>query len=162
MEIYLKCLEFYVSKRLSCHLSNIRFGKDAWHLTSSPIRLNRNLVWSFYVKTVLEFSQKNRQNVTREVHQGPIRGHGQVPVRVSGAALVDCVLYDEWLENEVYHNLWKVVTWHCLTWLPCCRPDGAILKLVWTSKYQYKAFECPKKGQNYFNAHIFQDKIVNS
>ena len=43
----------------------------------------------------MEFSQKNRQNVTREDHQGPVRGHGQVPVRVSGAALVDCVLYDK-------------------------------------------------------------------
>ena len=43
----------------------------------------------------MEFSQKNRQNVTREVHQGPVRDHGQVPLRVSGAAMVDCVLYDE-------------------------------------------------------------------
>ena len=58
MEIYLTCLKFCVSERLSCHLSNIRFGKYAWHLTSTSIRLNRNLVWSFYVKTVMEFSQK--------------------------------------------------------------------------------------------------------
>ena len=74
--------------------------------------------------------------------------------------MVDCVLYDEWLGNEVYHNLWKVVTWHYLTWLPCCRPDGAILKLVGTCKYLYKEIKCPKKGQNYFNAHVFQKKIV--
>ena len=142
------CMEIY----LTCNVANMSRILCLWETVSSFIkysiwqirltldihlhnRLNRNLVWGFYVKTVMEFSQKNRQNVTREDHQGPFRGHGQVPVRVSGAVLVDCGLYDEWLENEVYHNLWKVVTWHCLTWLPCCRPNGTILKLVGTSKY---------------------------